>query len=167
MRFVSSDLSGAVAKTSAVAAVLLGLGAAPAWADVNPFASLVGVWTGKGVVSYSSGTKEKLRCNVKYDSNADDSILQTLRCASDSYKFEINAYYRHHDGVVTGHWEELTMNISGSISGDVTGGKITGDLKGPGFSASVLVDTNGDDQTVTISAQDQDIEDVSVSVHRQ
>jgi len=169
MSLVSFDRrAGRAAKLLAAAAVAASLGAAPAFADANPFAALVGSWTGKGTVTYSSGNKERLQCKVNYDSNASDSVQQHLTCASDSYKFEIQAYYRHHDGVVTGHWDELTMNISGSITGNVSDGpKITGDLSGPGFTASVLVDTKGNDQNVTITAQDQDIKDVSVDVRRQ
>ena len=169
MSFVSLDRrAGRAAKLLAAAAVAAALGVLPAAADTNPFSTLVGTWTGKGMVTYSSGTKERLQCRVTYDSNADDSVQQHLTCASDSYKFEIQAYYRHHDGIVTGHWDELTMKISGSINGDVSDtGKITGDLTGPGFTASVLVDTKGNDQNVTITAQDQDIKDVSVDVRRQ
>jgi hypothetical protein len=145
----------------------LGLAAAPARAADNPFSDLVGQWTGKGTVTYASGTKERLTCRVRYDQNASDTILQTLRCASDSYKFQINAFYRNTEGKLNGHWEELTLQISGSISGDVTpAGKITGDLHGPGFQASVLVDTKGDQQTVNIAAENQDIRSVSVSVKR-
>jgi hypothetical protein len=154
---------------AATAACLFGLGAGAATPTVaadNPFSTLVGNWTGNGMVTYASGTKERLRCKVKYDQNAQDSIQQALRCASDSYKFQINAYYRHTDTTLTGHWDELTLQISGSITGSVSDGKISGDLHGPGFLASVLVDTKGNSQTVKISAEDQDIREVSLSVKR-
>jgi hypothetical protein len=168
MRFASFDRRGlSVAKSLAVALVVAAAAGSSALADTNPFASLAGSWRGKGTVTYSSGTKERLTCKVTYDSNASDSVQQHLTCASDSYKFEIQAYYRSHDGVVTGHWDELTLNISGSISGGMTNGKISGKLSGPGFTATVLVDTKGDDQNVVIAAQDQDIKDVSVDVRRQ
>ena len=153
---------------AATAAAMLGFGAfsgAPAAAD-NAFSILAGNWTGNGTVTYASGTKERLRCKVKYDLNVEDSIQQALRCASDSYKFQINAYYRNSAGNLTGHWDELTLQISGSITGSVTEGRIAGDLHGPGFLASVLVDTQGNDQTVTISSEDHDIRQVSVAVHR-
>jgi hypothetical protein len=160
-RFVSGGLK------VASAVVLLGLAAAPVRAADNPFSAMVGQWNGNGTVTYASGTKERLRCRVRYDQNAEDTILQTLRCASDSYKFQINAFYRNTAGKLNGHWEELTLQVSGSITGDVTPtGKITGDLHGPGFEASVLVDTDGDQQTVNIAAQNQDIRSVSVSVKR-
>ena len=160
-RFVSGGLG------VAFVAMTLGLSAAPASAADNLFSTLVGQWTGKGVVTYASGTKERLTCRVRYDQNASDTVLQTLRCASDSYKFQINAFYRDTEGKLNGHWEELTLQISGSISGDVSpAGKITGDLHGPGFQASVLVDTKGNQQTVSIAAENQDIRSVSMSVKR-
>ncbi len=168
MRFVSFDHRGRTAvKSVAVALVVAAIGGTSALADTNPFAQLAGSWRGKGTVTYSSGTKERLTCKVTYDSAASDSVQQHLTCASDSYKFEIQAYYRAHDGVITGHWDELTLNISGSISGGMNSGTISGKLSGPGFTATVLVDTKGDDQNVTIAAQDQDIKDVSVDVRRQ
>jgi hypothetical protein len=146
---------------------LLGLGASPALAD-NPFTTMVGQWNGKGIVTYASGTKERLTCKVRYDMQTDEtSILQTLRCASDSYKFQINAFYRNTAGKLNGHWEELTLQVSGSITGNVSdAGKITGNLHGPGFEASVQVDTNGNTQTVDIASENQDIRSVSVSVKR-
>lgn len=160
-RFASGALG------AAIVALCFGLATVPARAADNPFSELVGQWTGKGIVTYASGTKERLTCRVRYDQNASDTILQTLRCASDSYKFQINAFYRNTEGKLNGHWEELTLQISGSISGNVTNaGKITGDLHGPGFQASVLVDTKGDTQTVNIAADNQDIRSVSVSVRR-
>ncbi|HVY19683.1 MAG TPA: hypothetical protein VHA70_06335 [Bauldia sp.] len=160
-RFVSGGL-----KVASVV-MLLGLAAAPVRAADNPFAAMVGQWNGNGTVTYASGTKERLRCRVRYDQNAQDTILQTLRCASDSYKFQINAFYRNTEGKLNGHWEELTLQVSGSITGDVNpAGKITGNLHGPGFEASVLVDTKGDEQTVSIAAENQDIRSVSVSVKR-
>jgi hypothetical protein len=146
--------------------MLLGFATLPAEAADNPFSVMVGQWNGKGTVTYASGTKERLTCRVRYDQNAEDTILQTLRCASDSYKFQINAFYRNTDGKLNGHWEELTLQVSGSISGSVTEGKITGDLHGPGFQASVLVDTKGNTQTVNIASENQDIRSVQVSVKR-
>jgi hypothetical protein len=140
---------------------------APAFAD-NAFSALAGNWTGNGTVTYSSGTKERLRCKVKYDmANVEDGITQALRCASDSYKFQINAYYFNKAGTLTGHWDELSLQISGSITGNVSdAGKIVGALHGPGFLASVLVDTKGNEQTVNIAAEDQEIKSVTVSVKR-
>jgi len=55
--------------------------------------------------------------------------------------------------VVTGLWP-------------ATAGHINGQLHGPGFLASVRVDTNGNRQSVTISSSDQDIRLVNIAVSR-
>lgn len=152
---------------SAVVAMLaLGVSSVDASAGGGSFANLAGAWTGNGTVTYASGTKERLRCKVKYNQTNEDSISQALRCASDSYKFEINAYYKDNAGRLTGHWQEFTLQISGSITGTATEGRISGDLHGPGFTAAVLVSTNGNEQTVTISAADKDIRQVTVAVRK-
>ena len=157
------------AKLFALAAIaMLGLGALSAEAPAagGPFAGLAGAWTGNGTVTYASGTRERLRCKVKYDQTNENSVQQALRCASDSYKFEINAYYKVTAGTLSGHWDEFTLQISGSITGTASEGRIAGDLHGPGFSAAVLVDTRGNEQTVTISAVDKDIRQVTVAVRK-
>jgi hypothetical protein len=133
----------------------------------GPFAGLEGVWGGNGTVTYSSGTKERLRCRVQYTvaGNA-DSLSQALRCASDSYKFQINAIYVHQNGNITGRWDEKMLEISGTITGNASAGHISGSLHGPGFLAKVVVDTNGNDQTVTIASEGQEIRQVAIEVRK-
>jgi hypothetical protein len=133
----------------------------------GPFSGLEGIWGGNGTVTYSSGTKERLRCRVQYTvaSNA-DSLSQALRCASDSYKFQINAIYIHQNGNITGRWDEKTLEISGTITGHASEGHIAGNLHGPGFLAQVVVDTNGSAQTVTIASEGQEIRQVAIEVRK-
>jgi hypothetical protein len=154
-----------VSKIFAIAAIALtGFGAVAAKtpAAAGAFGDLAGAWSGNGTVTYASGTKERLRCKVKYNETNPDSVQQALRCASDSYKFEINAYYKDNEGRLSGHWDELTLQISGSITGTTSARRITGVLHGPGFSATVIVSTDGNEQTVTISSAEKDIREVAV-----
>ena len=153
---------------ASVAIAMLGLGSASVGVSAagGPFADLSGGWAGNGTVTYASGTKERLRCKVKYSQTNADSVLQALRCASDSYKFEINAYYKDNGGRLSGHWAELTLQISGSITGITSAGRIAGVLHGPGFTAAVAVRTDGNEQTVTISSADKDIREVTVAVRK-
>jgi hypothetical protein len=58
------------------------------------------------------------------------------------------------------------MNVSGSITGTASTGRINGSLRGPGFLASVDVNTNGDRQSVKIAAKDQDIREVAIEVRK-
>jgi hypothetical protein len=133
----------------------------------GPFEGLPGMWSGNGTVTYASGTKERLRCRVQYAQNNPDNLQQALRCASDSYKFEINAYFDNANGQISGHWAELTMDITGTLSGTAaTGGQITGDLAGPGFVAQLLVTTKGDRQHVNIAAELEEIRAVDIEVRK-
>ena len=132
----------------------------------GPFVGLQGIWGGNGTVTYASGTKERLRCRVQYTAESENSLSQALRCASDSYKFQINALYIHQGGSITGRWDELTMDISGTITGRASAGHIAGNLHGPGFLAQVNVDTDGSAQTVTIASEGQDIRQVAIEVRK-
>jgi hypothetical protein len=135
-------------------------------AEAGPFDGLEGVWGGSGVVTYSSGTRERLRCRVQYVNANVQELSQALRCASDSYNFQINAIYVHQNGTITGRWDEKYLDISGTISGSVSGGRIAGNLHGPGFLASVDVNTVGNEQTVTIASEGQEIQEVAVEVRK-
>lgn len=149
----------------AVASILALVGSAGA-ASAGPFDGLEGVWGGSGVVTYSSGTRERLRCRVQYINASADNLSQALRCASDSYNFQINAIYVHNNGNITGRWDEKYLDISGTITGNAIAGRIEGNLHGPGFLASVDVNTNGTEQTVTIAAEGQEIQEVAVEVRK-
>ena len=152
--------------TAVAAAAFFGVVASAGAAVSGPFDGLEGVWGGAGVVTYSSGTRERLRCRVQYINADSDRLSQALRCASDSYNFQINAIYIHQDGRITGSWDEKYLEISGTISGSVADGRIAGNLHGPGFLASVDVSTTGAEQTVTIAAEGQEIQQVAVEVRK-
>lgn len=133
----------------------------------SPFQGLNGLWGGNGVVTYASGTQERLRCRVQYVIVPEgDSISQALRCASDSYNFQINALYVHQNGNITGVWDEKYLEISGTLTGTASTGLISGNLHGPGFLADYEVSTNGNSQTVRIVAEDQEIREVAVEVRK-
>jgi hypothetical protein len=134
------------------------LAPAPALA-AGPFDGLTGSWSG-------DGTKERLRCRVQYVQKNEDNLQQALRCASDSYKFEINAYFDNVNGRIVGTWSELVQNVRGTVTGTVRGGRIEGDLQGPGFIAQLVVVTRGDRQTVSIEADLEEIRSVAIEVRK-
>jgi hypothetical protein len=142
------------------------LATAPVAAASGPFDGLEGKWSGTGVVTYSDGTKERLQCSVKYEQADPNSITQAVSCASDSYNFRINAYYKAQASGVVGHWAETVLQVSGSLTGTVIDGHISGNLHGPGFQAKVNVDTKGNQQTVTVVTADQKISQVAIAVRR-
>jgi len=87
--FVRSNMHGA--------ALLAGLaaGLTPAHAErgpqaSGPFSDFVGSWAGSGTVNLANGSSERIRCNAAYATGSDSSNLRSvIRCASDSYKFEL------------------------------------------------------------------------------
>ena len=95
------------AKSAVAAAGLLALSALTAEVTASPFAPLSGSWAGGGTITTSSGTKERIRCRAKYDvSGAGSNLDLTLRCASDSYNFELQSNGSHSNGAVSGTWSE-------------------------------------------------------------
>jgi hypothetical protein len=59
---------------------------------VGPFAGLAGAWNGSGRIEMQNGNGERIRCRARYSvSQADEVLVQDLRCASDSYKFDVNS----------------------------------------------------------------------------
>jgi hypothetical protein len=135
-------------------------------AAAGPFDGLVGIWTGSGTVTYATGTQERLSCRVQYVQSNPNNLQQALRCASDSYNFQINANFDSANGRLTGRWSEKFLNVAGSVSGTVTSGRINGDLKGPNFVAQLSVVTRGNRQQVNIQAAIEHIRAVSIEMQK-
>src|SRR5512138_2817766 len=95
-------------------AALIMLVNAPAVAQgaAKPFDALRGSWSGTGSITLGSGDKERIRCRANYTVEG-DYVRQDLRCASDSYKFEMQNELTHSDGQVNGNWNEVTRRASG------------------------------------------------------
>ena len=105
---------------TAAAAGLCALVALPGQglASSSPFTAMSGSWSGSGTITTSSGNKERIRCRAKYDVDGGGSNLDlTLRCASDSYNFELQSNVAHNNGAVSGTWAEMTRHVGGNIDG--------------------------------------------------
>jgi hypothetical protein len=150
-------------KTSAVAVALV-LWASHGHAQSRPFAGLDGAWSGNGTVSLSDGSSERLRCRAQYKvDNTGLALKQTLRCASDSYKFDLSSDVKSEGDRVSGQWNETNRNIFGSLQGTAGGGRIDVIVEAPGFTASLTLRTSGNKQTVQISSKG-DIRGVSITM---
>jgi hypothetical protein len=135
-------------------------------AAAGPFDGLAGIWTGAGMVTYATGTQERLSCRVQYVQSSPNNLQQALRCASDSYNFQINANFDSAGGRLTGRWSEKFLNVAGSVSGTVANGRISGDLRGPNFVAQLSVVTRGNRQQVNIQAAIEQIRAVSIEMQK-
>ena len=84
--------TSSIRKIALMSLLLQSISCAAALAQSPPFAGLAGSWTGSGSISLSDGSKERLRCKATYQVSAADARLQqSLRCASDSYRFDLNS----------------------------------------------------------------------------
>jgi hypothetical protein len=130
-----------------------------------PFAGLAGNWSGGGFIMLASGGRERLRCRSTYTVGEDGARLrQNLRCASDSYRFDVNGSIVSDRGALTGTWSEINRNVSGNVSGRVSGSQIEARIEGPGFSASMAINTRGDRQSVTIRSPGHEVTEVSLAL---
>ncbi len=159
--------TGARVLAASVAALALTAGAGRA-AGQGPFTDLAGSWAGTGTVQVSNGTQERIRCRASYSSPPSGQALhQELRCASDSYKFEVDAnVLADEGGQLSGTWSELTRQVTGSVSGRVSPGVLQAMVNGTVFSASLSVSTKGSRQTVVIRPQGSEIQAVNVDMRR-
>jgi hypothetical protein len=141
--------------------------AQPAEVLTRPFEAMAGTWTGTGSVTLGSGDKERIRCRVTYVvSNAAKRVEQELRCASDSYKFELNSDINYANGHVTGRWSERTQRTSGTISGRARAGSIEALAETSGFAAFFTMTTRGDQQTVQIESKSSEVTEVNITLRR-
>jgi hypothetical protein len=115
----------------------------------------------------SNGATERIRCRATYTVGGGGSNLQqSLRCASDSYRFELSSDVNHSGGAISGTWNEATRNATGRLSGTVKGSEILARADGPGLAANLLVYTRGDKQSVSIRSAGTDIDEVSITLSR-
>jgi hypothetical protein len=150
------------------AAVALTVLAAPvaAQAAESPFANLNGSWSGPGVITLASGAKERIRCRATYNVGRDGNSLNlALRCASESYKFELESSVSHVNGAVSGHWNEKTYGVGGIITGKGTPGRLQVRAEGP-FSALLGMTTRADRQSISISSPGSPMSEVAISMSR-
>jgi hypothetical protein len=154
--------------TTAAAAGLLGLAALPSSVEASsgPFTVMSGSWSGAGVITMASGTRERLRCRAKYDVDGAGSNLDlTLRCASDSYNFELQSTATHSNGAVSGNWSENTRHVGGSLEGSARGNAIHVRVSGV-ISAELGLNTNGNQQSISIQAPGTELASVAISLSR-
>src|SRR4029079_19434016 len=111
-------------------------------ASCSPFTAMAGSWTGGGVSTMASGNRERIRCRANYVVGGSGSNLDlTLRCASDSFKFELQSNVAHDNGSVSGSWAEMTRHVGGNIEGNARGNHISVRVSGV-LSAHLGLSTN-------------------------
>jgi hypothetical protein len=138
-------------------------------AQSGPFSAYAGSWSGSGVVTASNGNTERIRCRAHYSvAQSDTDLNQQLRCASDSYHFDVNSVLlADGEGRIRGTWEETTRRANGSVNGQMAGSVVTGHVSGTGFTAEMTVTLRGDRQTVRLAPTGAEITLVAIELHRE
>jgi hypothetical protein len=156
-------------KRSAFALVLIVAVPALAFAAASPFERLAGSWTGNGIIEMADGHREPLRCRAAYDVLRDGVSLElNIRCASESYNFDLRSSAKYDRGRITGVWSESTMNTGGQLSGRAEGDRIHVMANSQTFTAALTLVTNGQRQTVSIQSRlpDSKVKGASMTLSR-
>jgi hypothetical protein len=142
-------------------------GSATRAAVVSPFTVMAGSWSGGGVLSTTDGGQERLRCRASYDvAGTGDELRLNLRCASESYNFDLASVVQYRGGAISGSWSEASRNASGTLSGRAAGDHIDAAARGDNFSANLSLTTRGGRQTVSIRPQGTNVTAVSLELNR-
>jgi hypothetical protein len=141
------------------------LAASPGQAQSGPFANLAGAWSGTGHILIKDGGSERIRCRATYTVEG-AGLSQVLRCASDSYRFDLTTNVTASGNTLSGTWSETSRNVNGSLGGKVNGGEIDALVEANGFAASLSMRTSGNKQTIAIRSQNTDLRGVDITLTR-
>jgi hypothetical protein len=166
MTFHAAKRFGHTIKAAGAGAILMLSVAAVHAQSGGAFAGFDGSWSGTGTVSMSDGSSERIRCRATYKVDGGGSALaQTLRCASDSYKFDLSSNVTSQGNNVSGSWSEASRNVFGNLVGKAGGGQIDVFVEAAGFAANITLTTRGNKQSVSISSKGE-IRGVSINMVR-
>lgn len=150
---------------AALAPVLAFSGAAGA--AETPFSAMAGAWSGAGKIMMSNGSQERIRCRATYAVGAAGTNLQqNLKCASDSFNFELQSNVSLDGSALSGTWNETTRKVAGRVSGRVQGNAIQALVEASGFSAELTMVTQAGRQSVAIKSQRQEFAGVAITLNR-
>ncbi|MBM3527951.1 MAG: hypothetical protein FJX62_07650 [Alphaproteobacteria bacterium] len=133
----------------------------------GPFTGMAGEWTGGGLINMTDGKRERLRCRANYTVGEDGNHVQlAIRCASDSYKFDLTGFVTNRGGSLSGQWSETTFNAAGTMNGRATGSQINVLAVGNTFSARLSMSTGSNQQTVTMRPEGTVVDRVTLSLRK-
>jgi hypothetical protein len=134
----------------------------------GPWAKFVGNWRGSGEVIEADGTRERISCRGKYSaSSGGEALTLSVRCASDSYSFDIGSYLVASGQSVSGDWQEYSRKVEGHITGRVGDGLMEGNIAGASFTAETSVRVSGRRQTLSLRTKGAQAVRAEVSLTRE
>jgi len=124
----------------------------------GPFENLPGRWVGEGRLGFKEGQIETVKCRATYFvSNNGADLRQTIRCATSGAKIEVKSVVFAASGTLSGTWNELTYNLGGALTGEVTergfrisvnGGDVTANMEVIVFNGQQIVEIQFIDSTL-------------------
>jgi hypothetical protein len=165
-----SSVKRCVRTLTAAAAAFVLIGSSAYSEKVNPFTKFGGNWTGNGLIYLSNGNKEKIRCRAGITPAELMNVISLkleLRCAGDSYNFEIHSELNYISGAVTGSWTEKSRGINGNVTGTVNEEKIQAVAESQTFTATLeLISQSESKQQVRITSPGSEMTDVLIGLNR-
>lgn len=114
------------------------------------FDQLSGTWSGIGAAGATVGSAERIACRVDYTPSSPAHLHMTLRCASPSYRVEVDGELARDGDRIDGTLQEQSFGVSGSLSGTVRTDRLDAIVSGLGVSAMLSMTLHGDVQAVTL-----------------
>jgi len=140
---------------AAVAFFMTSVAAPSSYAQSSgPYAGMAGNWAGGGTITLDDGSNERIRCRATYQVSG-PNMNMSLTCASDAYKFNLQANVAAQGSEVHGTWSEASRNVSGTLQGRGGGGNFQVVASAAGFNANISLHTSGNKQSVTMRADNQ------------
>jgi hypothetical protein len=136
----------------------------PANAADNALSGLTGSWGGNGVIKYTDGSTERMRCNARYTGGGSDMAM-AINCSSSARNIDLSGKLHNSNGRISGNWAESTLGLSGSASGKASAGHLNLGLGG-GVSGSMSVTYAGSHQDVGISVEGAALQSVSMTLSK-
>jgi len=127
----------------------------PTAADTGPFADFSGSWSGTGTVRTGGNAPERIRCvaNYRQRGSSQHEVDLQLRCASDSYNFDLAGQFTADDrNQITGQWTERSRNTGGTANGSGSGERLDVHVESAGFAADLVMVTRNRRQSITIDS---------------
>jgi hypothetical protein len=149
----------------AIVASLSGFAPQSAKSADGPLAHFAGTWSGNGKITVKDGTSERIRCRST-NSAKGNALTLSMRCASDSYKFDLASDIGAEGANISGSWNETSRGVVGSLSGKISGNNITATATSVGVTAGLSIRTSGNALSVTIRSPGSEVSEVSVTMAR-
>jgi hypothetical protein len=132
--FVRSGFCGAALAVAATLSIV-GVTATPAAAQ-----TIVGSWSGGGLIIFPSGEKERARCRATFRKAGGGGVSMNGVCATASVRVSQSASLsRLTSTTYSGEFFNTEFNISGSIRIRMQGNRLNASLNGGGASAQFVL----------------------------